>query len=133
VSGGDGPGDSLGIDSGADRAALPEGWQWHPADADGADAAHLLHAAVVQSLRPCDGGCVVRLRVDAALRRDRADRGCGAGRVDDPALPAPARAASADAEALRARPRVAGTEAAVAEVRDDRRCDDHRCTALDQE
>ncbi len=39
VSGGDGRDDPLGLDHGVDRAALPEGRPWRPADADGEDPA----------------------------------------------------------------------------------------------
>src|ERR1700730_1879479 len=70
----DGSKNPLGIDSGTGRAALPEGGQRHPADADGADAADLLYAAVVQPVGPCDGRLALRLGVDAPLRPDRAAR-----------------------------------------------------------
>ena len=53
--------------------------------------------------------------------------------IDDPALSPPARAAPADRADLCPGARAAGAEAAAAQVRHDRGCDDHRCAALDQE
>ena len=56
---GDGRRDSVGPADRADRTALSEGRPGHSADAARADAAHLFLAALVQSVGPGDGRCVV--------------------------------------------------------------------------
>src|ERR1700681_2608408 len=67
--GGDERGDPVVAVDGADRAALPEGWRRSSADAPGADAAGVLHAAMVQLVRSAGRGCALRYRADAPLRR----------------------------------------------------------------
>ena len=51
-----------------DRATLPQGGSRAPAAGAGEDAADLLSAAVVQSVRPSGGRRDLRQRVDATLR-----------------------------------------------------------------
>ena len=117
----------------ADRALLPEGRAGAAAAGAREDAADLLPAAVVQSLRPAGGGRDLRQRGDAAVRPRRARGRRGARRDDDPALPPPARAAPADRGDLRGGQGAAHREAAAAAERDDRRRDDHRRAQLDEE
>src|ERR1019366_1681924 len=71
VFGRDGEGGALEQAMRADRALLPEGRQRAPASGCGADAAHLLFAAMVQPVGPGGGRGAVRLGGDAQLRGHR--------------------------------------------------------------
>src|ERR1035438_4507196 len=71
VFGRDGAGGALEQAMRADRALLPEGRQRAPASGGGADAAHLLFAAMVQPVGPGGGRGAVRLGGDAQLRGHR--------------------------------------------------------------
>src|ERR1019366_1140991 len=80
VFGRDGAGGALEQAMRADRALLPEGRQRAPASGCGADAAHLLFAAMFQPVGPGGGRGAVRLGGDAQLRGHRFGERTGAGR-----------------------------------------------------
>src|ERR1022692_2099408 len=71
VFGRDGAGGALGQAMRADRALLPDGGERTASGRCGADAAHLLFAAMVQPVGPGGGRGAVRLGGDAQLRGHR--------------------------------------------------------------
>src|SRR5215813_7695705 len=74
-----------------DRAVLSEAGQWPPAGRGRADAAHLLPAAMVQSVGPGGGGGALRFGRDAPLCRHRSRPRAGARRDHGVPLPPSAR------------------------------------------
>src|SRR5258707_7478293 len=103
--------------AGADRGVPPEGGNGPPAASDGQDVAHLLYAAVVQSVGSGHGRRAVRQRVDARLCRTGSEPGRGARRVDDSALPASAGEAQVDRGDVCPGAAVAGAAGTASEVR----------------
>ena len=90
IFGRDGAGGSLGQAMLPDRALLSEVGQWTTSGRGGADAAHLLPAAVVQSIGSGGGRSVVRLGGDALLRGHRFGQRASAGRDHGVQVPPPA-------------------------------------------
>jgi hypothetical protein len=91
--------------------------RWRPTDAAGEDAAHPLHAALVQPVGLSGRGQPVRLGVEAPRYADQAGRGRRAGRDRDPAYLAPGGAARVGRADLFPEPLVAGEQASVSEIR----------------
>src|SRR5207249_12288363 len=101
VGGGEGVGGRGGGGGGASGAVAPEGGARPPADRAGADAAALLHAAMVWAGRRGVGRCALRQPGTARLYRHRSGGGVGSGRDDGAALPALAGASRSDPGTVR--------------------------------
>lgn len=125
ILGRNGRGASLAAFDFADRAVLPEG-RARPASAGPRETtSDLLSSAMVQSVRSSGRGLDLRQRVDVPLRRRRAGRRRGPGRVDDSSLSSPSGETRADGSDLPGDQRSSRGEAAALEVRDHRRRNDH--------
>ena len=131
----DGNGGAVGSARRRDRAALS---QDRPARRSaavpaGCHAAHLLPAAVVQSLRSRRGGSALRHPVHARVLRPRARPRRDPRRDDDPQLPSPAGTARSDESRVRGRRRAPGSTRRTAARRHDRGRDADRGLAVDEE
>src|ERR1039458_1547922 len=78
--GGDGASGAVGRVVRAGGTGVCQGGEWAASGGGGADAADLLFAAVVQSVRPRGGRSAVRFGGDAAVCGHRSGTGTGAGR-----------------------------------------------------